>query len=33
MCGFEKRNAAVKASVPPERLSVYEVKEGWALLF
>lgn len=26
---FNQRNAAIKAAVPPERLLVYDVKEGW----
>jgi hypothetical protein len=26
---FERHNAEVKATVPPERLLVYEVKQGW----
>ncbi len=26
---FERHNAAVKAQVPPERLLVFDVKEGW----
>lgn len=26
---FERHNAAVKAALPPERLLVYEVKQGW----
>lgn len=26
---FNKRNAAIQATVPPERLLVYDVKEGW----
>lgn len=29
---FEKHIAAVKAAIPPERLLVYEVKQGWGPL-
>jgi len=29
IAGFERHNAEVKAVVPPERLLVYEVREGW----
>lgn len=29
---YERHNAAVKAAIPPERLLVYEVGEGWAPL-
>ena len=29
---FEQHNEAVKKHVPPERLLVYEVKEGWKTL-
>ena len=29
---FERHNEEVKQRVPPERLLVYEVKEGWAPL-
>ena len=29
---FNAHNEAVKAAVPPDRLLVYEVKEGWAPL-
>ncbi len=29
---FEKHSEEVKRSVPPEKLLVYEVKEGWGLL-
>jgi hypothetical protein len=29
---FERHNAAVRSSVPPERLLVYEVGEGWPRL-
>jgi Sulfotransferase domain len=29
---FEKHVAAVKAAIPPERLLVYEVKQGWGPL-
>src|SRR5206468_11095804 len=29
---FERHNAAVRSAVPPERLLVYEVGEGWQRL-
>jgi len=32
MCAFEAWNAKVKATVPPERLLVFEAKDGWGPL-
>ena len=32
MACFDRHNAAVKAALPPERLLVYEVAQGWAPL-
>ena len=32
LAGFEAHNAAVIAAVPPERLLIYQVAEGWAPL-
>ena len=29
---FERHNAAVRAAIPPERLLVYQVGEGWPRL-
>jgi hypothetical protein len=29
MAGFDRHNAAVQAALPPERLLVYEVAQGW----
>lgn len=32
MTAFERHNAAVRAAIPPERLLVFQVKEGWGPL-
>jgi hypothetical protein len=32
MKAFNDHSSAVKAAIPPERLLVYEVKEGWGPL-
>ena len=32
IAAFERHNAAVRAAIPPERLLVYEVSQGWAPL-